>query len=424
MVEVLTAQVQRCAGIDIGKKEVKVCLLTPGKRRGSFGRQVRTFATTTGDLGRMRDWLQDADIERVVMESTGQYWRPVFYTLEDLAWECWLVNPQHLKAVAGRKSDVIDCQWAAQMGLYGLVRASFVPPPPIRRLRDLTRLRTSLVRDRTRHEQRLHDVMEDAMIKLGVVASEILGKSSRLMIEALIAGERDPQVLAALALGRLRAKTAALHDALTGRFTAHHGFECRLLLTLIDGITGAILDVDTRIAEEIESWGFGDLLARLDTIPGIDVRLGQILIAETGGDMSRFPTPGHLSSWAGLCPGNNESAGKHKSTKTRKGDRWLAGALSQAAFAAQKSKQSHLAEFYSRIIRKKGKPKAVVATARKILEIAWHIMSSDTATYTELGPDYALRRSRDPQRQAERLTARLQALGYNVTLTKNPDQAA
>jgi transposase len=403
---------ERVAGIDIGKAEVKACVRVPGKRRGAFRCEVRTFATTTRALLQLRDWLQAEKVMLVGMESTGQYWRPVYYLLEML-FECWLVNPLHIKKVPGRKSDVTDAMWIAQLVQFGLVRPSFVPPPPIRRLRDLTRLRTTLVRDRTRHVQRIQDVLEDAGIKLSIVATDIMGVSGRNMIEALIAGERDPERLADLALGRLRAKTEALTDALTGRFDDHHGLQCQILLRQIDALDHDVALLDTQIDTEIAP--FRDLRERLDTIPGIARRNAEILIAETGGDMTRFASAADLSSWAGMCPGNNESAGKRGNTRTRKGNPWLCGALGEAAQAAGHTKNTYLSERHRRLIATRGKKKAIVATGRHILETAYWISTRGT-TYQDLGVDYRLQRTRNPIRRITHLAHQLEVLGCEVNL--------
>ena len=402
---------ERVAGIDIGKAQLKACVRVPGKRAGTFHHEVRTFGTTTRSLLMLQDWLAEQRVSLVGMESTGQYWRPVYYLLETLL-TCWLINPQHIKKVPGRKSDVTDAMWIAQLVQFGLVRPSFVPPPPIRRLRDLTRLRTSLVRDRTRHVQRIQDVLEDAGIKLSIVASDIMGVSGRAMIRALIDGERDPELLADLALGKLRAKTDALTDALTGRFDDHHGVQCQILLRQIDALDADIDHLDTRIDAEIAP--FHDLRDLLDTIPGIARRNAEILIAETGGDMTRFASPADLSSWAGMCPGTNESAGKRGNTRTRKGNVWLRGALGEAAQAAARSKNTYLGERHRHLARRRGVKKATVATGRHILEISYWITIRGVA-YQDLGPDYRRTRIRDPQRRAERLTRELLALGYTVT---------
>lgn len=404
---------ERVAGIDIGKAQLKACVRVPGKRSGTFRHEVRTFGTTTKSLLKLQDWLREQQVTLVGMESTGQYWRGVYYLLETL-FTCWLINPQHIKKVPGRKSDVTDAMWIAQLVQFGLVRPSFVPPPPIRRLRDLTRLRTSLVHDRTRQVQRIHDVLEDAMIKLSIVATDIMGVSGRKMIAALIAGERDPERLADLALGKLRAKTDALTDALTGRFDDHHGLQCRILLRQIDALDADIAELDTRIDTELAP--FHDLRDLLDTIPGVARRTAEILIAETGADMTRFASPADLSSWAGVCPGNNESAGKRGNTRTRKGNTALRAALGEAALAAARTKGSYLGERHRHLARRRGSKKATVATGRHILEITYWIMVRGVP-YQDLGPGYRHTRVRDRKRRIDHLTHELLALGCKVEIT-------
>lgn len=404
--------VERCAGIDIGKADVKVCIRIPGKRGGTRRKEVRTFGTTTRSLLTLRDWLTEERITLVGMESTGEFWRPIYYLLEE-DFECWLVNPQHIKNVPGRKTDVSDAAWIAELVEHGLVRPSFVPPPPIRRLRDLTRFRASLIHDRTRQVQRLHNVLEDAGIKLSLVATDIMGVSGRAMIDALIAGQRDPEQLADLALGKLRKKSADLIEALTGRFDNHHGLLCRLMLDQIAHIDATVARLDTEIDESIEP--FRAIQERLVTIPGVGKRASEVIIAETGADMTRFDTPGHLSSWAGLCPGNNESAGKRYSGKTRNGNAWLCGTLGDCATAAARTKNTYIAERHRRLQRRRGNKRAKVAISRTILESAWWIMSHDL-DYLDLGPDYFLTRARNPQRRAQRLVLELQALGHSVAL--------
>ena len=404
--------VERCAGLDISKADVKACVRVPGKRRGTWHREVRTFATTTGALLELRAWLVSFQVTAVGMESTGKYWRAVYYLLED-AFDCQLLNPVHIKKVPGRKTDVTDAMWIAQLVQFGLVRPSFVPPPPIRELRDLTRYRASLVHDRTREAQRLHGVLEDAGIKIDCVISDILGVSGRAMIAALIGGERDPEVLAELALGRMRSKVPALTEALTGRFTDHHGLQCRLMLRRIDQIDTIIDELNEQIGQQMAP--FRRAIEHLDTIPGVGTRVAEVIIAETGGDMSRFPTAADLSSWAGLCPGNNESAGRHFSGRTRKGNTWLRGALGEAATAAGNTRTTHLAERHRRLTARRGKKRATVATARIILETSWHLLSNDT-DYKDLGRDWRLTRTGDPARRAKYLTDQLTRLGYNVHL--------
>lgn len=366
--------VERCAGIDIGKASLVACVRSPSRKSGYRHSETRTFPTTTAGLGRLVDWLGEHQVSVVGMESTGTYWKPVYYALED-RFTCWLVNARHVKKVPGRKSDVSDAQWLAQLVECGLVTPSFVPPEPIRRLRDLTRDRTRLGRDRTRTVSRLEAVLEDAGVKLSCVTSKLLTKSGRVMIEAMIAGERDPIVLADLAKHRLRKKIWALRDALCGHFNDHHARQSARLLLMIDTIDHQITQLDTEIAAAVAANpDYTRTVKLLITIPGVSVQIAQTILAETGGDMTRFPTAGHLTSWAGLCPGNNESAGRHFSGRTRKGNSWLTGALGNAAAAATRTK-TNLAHTYHRIARHRGKGRALVATSREILQTAWHMLT-------------------------------------------------
>lgn len=410
----------RCAALDVAKDEVKVCLRTPGKRRNTRHTEVRTFTTMTNSLLAMRDWLVAEQVSLVVMEATGDYWRSPFYLLEgDLNVE--LINARHAKALPGRKSDVADSVWLCQLGECGLLRASFVPPEPIRQLRDLTRYRQVLLEERTREAQRLEKELEDAGIKLSVVATDILGVSGRAMLGALIDGERDVEVLADLARGRMRPKIPDLQEAMVGRFGPHHAFLCRMHLDRIDGIDRDITALSQRIDAAIAP--FQDLLTRLDTIPGVNQHVAQVIIAETGGDMSQFPTPAHLASWAGVCPGNHASGGKRKSGKTRKGDHWLTASLGVAALAALRSKNTYLAAQYRRLVRRLGnKQKAIVALEHSILTSVWHMLTTNT-DYHDLGGDYFLKR--DPERERRRAITALNKLGYTVTLNPiEPTQAA
>ena len=401
----------RCAALDVSKRDVKVCLRTPGRRRNQRHTEVRTFATTTNDLLAMRDWLVAEQVSLVVMEGTGDYWRPPYYLLED-ALNVELVNARQVKAMPGRKTDVADSVWLAQLAECGLLRASFVPPEPIRQLRDLTRYRTVLGEERTREAQRLEKELEDAGIKLSSFATNILGISGRAMLEALIGGERDAQVLAEMARGRMRSKIPDLVQAMIGRFGEHHAFLCRMHLDRIDAVTRDMATLSTRIEQVMAS--FRDQLRRLDGIPGVSQRVAEVIIAETGGDMSRFPTAGHLASWAGVCPGNHESGGRRKSGKTTKGNRWLRDALGTAAMAAARSKNTYLGAQYARLVRRLGsKPKALVALEHTILVSVWHMLSGN-ADYQDLGADHFLRR--DPERERRRAITALNKLGYAVTL--------
>ncbi|WP_413804555.1 IS110 family transposase [Streptomyces sp. OE57] len=401
---------ERCAGIDIGKADVKVCVHVPGpgKRRR---KEVRTFSTMTRDLLAMRDWLLAEGITVVGMEATGSYWKPVFYLLENDI-ECWLLNARHMKNVPGRKTDVADSEWICKMVEHGLVSPSFVPPPEIRQLRDLTRYRTEVIRERTREAQRLEKLLEDAGIKLSAVVSDLLGKSARAMLEALIAGERDPRVLAEMAKASMRAKREILVQALTGRFTDHHAFLARTMLGRIDAVTAT----EARLSEEItrQLAPFRRQVELLTTIPGVNAKSAEVILAEIGVDMSRFPSAAHLASWAGMCPGNHESAGKHTSGKSRPGDPWLKGALGLAATAAARSKDTYLAARYKRIVVRRGKKRALVAVGHTILTSVWHMLTHD-AEYADLGGDYFIQRT-GRARQTRRLVSQLNMLGYQVSL--------
>jgi transposase len=407
---------ERCAGIDISKADVKVCVRTPWRNKQRHS-GVRTFSAMTGDLLAMRDWLIAEQVTVVGMEATGPYWKPVFYLLEDQM-RCWLLNAQHMKAVPGRKTDVMDAEWIAKLIEHGLVRSSFVPPPPIRRLRDLTRYRTAIVRDRGREAQRLHNMLEDAGIKLTSVVSDVLGKSGRAMIEALITGERDPHALAELALGRLRAKSATLIEALTGRFEEHHAFLAQTMLDRIDTATAMVVRLDERIAALIEP--YGREIELLATIPGISATTAQVILAEIGADITQFPSAGHLASWAGICPGNHESAGKHTAGTTRPGDPWLKGVLGQAAISAARGKDTYLGARYRRLVIRRGRARALVALQHSMLIAIWHMFTTDTP-YHDLGANYFLDRAAKTT-ATRRLIGQLNHLGYQVTL--NPLGAA
>lgn len=403
--------IERCCGLDVHKETVAACVRVPGPD-GARVQHVRTFRTMAVDLLALRDWLTAHGVTHVAMESTGVYWKPVYYVLEE-AVTCLVVNAAHLKHVPGRKTDVQDCLWIAQVLEHGLLRGSFVPPPPIRELRDLTRYRKALIQERTRAANRLHKVLEDAGIKLAAVASDILGASGRAMLTALVQGTTDPDALAELARGRLRTKLPALRQALAGRFRAHHGFLVSQLFAHLDYLDEAIGTLSQELEERLVP--FADAVARLDTIPGVDRRTAEVLVAELGVDMSVFPTAAHAASWAGLCPGNNESAGKHRSGKTRKGSRWLRATLVEAALAAIRTRGSALGARYRRIMRHRGHKKAVVAVAHAMLVTAYHLLAGQTV-YREPGADYYDRR------HAERVTRgavhALERQGYRVTLER------
>lgn len=404
---------ERCAGIDLSKTDAKVCIRLPGSGKRAR-REVRTFSTMSDGLLELRDWLVDNQITRVGMEATASYWKPLFYLLEATEGiEPWLLNAQHIKTVPGRKTDVKDCEWICRLVEYGLVRPSFVPPRDIRQLRDLTRYRTETTRDRVRDVNRLAMFLEDAGIKLSSVVSDITGRSARAMLDALVAGERNPQVLADLALGSLQGKVPLLTRALTGSFSEHHAFMVASMLRAID-------EADARIARLSEEINRQLLPLRMQvelliTIPGISLTLAQILIAEVGVDMGRFATAGHLASWAGMCPGNKESAGKRLSGRTRHGDTWLKTALFMAGATAARSKRTYLGAQYRRLVPHRGSKRATVAVGHSILVAAWHILR-DLVPYQDLGPDHFTNRL-GKERHTRRLIAQLAALGLDVTVT-------
>ena len=401
----------RCAGLDISKQDAKVCVRVAGAGRRKTTETVTTWGATTNQVLALREHLIAEQVTCAVMEATGDYWKPFYYLLEDAGFEVMLVNARHVKNVPGRKTDVADATWLAQLGAHGLVRASFVPPEPIRQLRDLTRARTAITRERGREVQRMEKLLEDAGIKLSSVASDIMGVSGRLMLEALIQGQHDPAVLADLAKRRLRSKIPALTEALTGRFTEHHGFLARVHLDLIDRHTIAIEEITARIEVVIEPFqGFRDLIT---TIPGIATVTADVIVAETGADMTRFPTAGHLASWAGTTPGHNESAGRHKSTKTRPGNPYLKGALGAAAMSVAQHPGTYLGARYRRIAARRGPMKANVAIQHSMLTAIWH-MGHDGTLYDDPGADFFT--SLHPERAKNRALRQLEAMGYHVTL--------
>ena len=424
--------IECCAGIDIGKDEVVACVRTPSVSGRGRQKWTRTFSSFTGSLEAMADWFAAEGVTEIAMEATGSYWKPVWYVLEERLFELKLVNAHHVKILPGRKSDVLDAEWLAELLEHGLLRGSFVPPPAIRELRDLTRYRKRLIQAHTSECQRIQKTLEDAGIKLDSVASDVLGVSGRAMLGALIAGERDPDVLAELAKGVLRRKIPALRQALRGRFTDHHALLIGLCLEHTAHLEAAIARLDERVdalfatqgTEVGGSGGAGGTVVpfvrardRLDTITGVGKRAAECIIAEIGVDMSRFPTAGHLASWAGVAPGNNITGGKRGSGKTTKGDVWLIDILTQCAWAAAHTRDTYLSAQFWRLARRIGKKKAAVAVAHSILVICWHLLTDDH-DYDDLGGDYFTRRNTD--RQRDRLINQLHTLGYRVTL----DQAA
>lgn len=403
--------VERCAGIDVGQAEVVVCARVPDASTGATAELVASYGTTTPDLLELNDWLAGLGITQVAMESTGVYWKPVYYLLED-GFTVLLVNAAHVKHVPGRKTDTIDAVWLAQLLAHGLLSPSFVPPKPIRELRDLTRYRKAVINERTAQINRVHKVLQDAGIKIATFASDIFGVSGRAMMRSLIAGEADPALLADLAKGRMRTKIPSLNKALTGRFSEHHAFLLRRMLDHIEAQEAEIADLDARIDQRIAP--FAHLVELLDTIPGVDSRAAQTILAEIGPDMSIFPTAGHLASWAGMCPGQRDSAGKRGSGKTRKGSTWLRAALVQSARAATRTKGTYLREHYVQIRRRRGDARAVVAVGHEILIAAYRVLETGQP-YLDPGPAVVAQRTIDRSRR--RAVDSLRRLGYDVLLT-------
>jgi transposase len=414
--------VERCAGIDVGKAEVVACVRTPGREGRGRQKETRSFPSFLSGLEAMADWFAAEGVTEVVMEATGSYWKPVWYVLEDRGVDQKLVNAAHVKIVPGRKSDVLDAEWLAELLEHGLLRGSFVPPEVIRQLRDLTRYRKRLVQSVTAEFQRIEKTLEDAGIKLDVVASDILTVSGRLMLKALVAGERDPAILAELSKGIMRKKIAALREALRGRFGDHHALMIGMALDHTEYLERAIARLDTQIdtlfATHTSETGvpFAEARRRLTTIPGVGERAAETIIAEIGVDMSRFPTAGHLASWAGLAPGTNITGGKRRSGKTRPGDRWLGEMLNQCAWRAGRCRDTYLAAQFWRLSRRIGKKKAAVAVGHSILVICWYLLT-ENCDYQDLGGDYFARRT-NPDRRRDHHIEQLQALGYSVTLRK------
>jgi transposase len=404
--------VERCAGIDVHQAQLTVCARLPGAD-GIRVEELASFGTTTPDLLALADWLGAHGVTQVAMEGTGVYWKPCYWVLEE-SFELWLVNAQHVRNLPGRKTDSKDAAWLCQLLEHGLLRKSFVPPPEIRDLRDLTRYRKALIRQRAAEVNRLHKVLEDAGVKLSSVASDIMGVSGRAMLEALIAGTSDPEVLAELAKTRLRKKLPALRKALDARFRDHHGFLVAQVLAHVDYIEEAIATVSERIDAAIAS--FEPAVKLLVTIPGVQRRTAEVVIAEIGTDMSRFATSRHLASWAGLSPGNNESAGKRKHGRTTKGSPWLRTALVEAALGATRP-PGYLRAKYWRVRGRRGHQRAVIAVAHSLLEIIHHVLSTGEL-YTDLGHDYFERRQADYLRR--RAIRQLERLGHHVTLTEAP----
>lgn len=401
---------ERVAGLDVGKDSVTVCVRIPGARRGRHT-ETRTFKTTTGSLRMMRDWLVENEVSIAAMESTSTYWKPPFYCLEEVM-EVWLLNAAHMKAVPGRKTDVRDAEWIAQLLEHGLLAPSFVPPPVIRSLRMLTRYRVQLMGDRTREITRLELMLEDASIKLSTVASSLSTVSARVILAAMIAGERDPMVLAEMAKGRMRSKIPDLAQALEGRFEARHARLARSILDRLDQVEAHLVELDETIREACAPWAHEVEL--LQTIPGVGERVAQVIVAETGADMSRFPSAAHLASWAGLAPGVYESAGKTRPAGTRHGNKWLCAMLVEAAGSvARMHGKNYLAAQHARLAKRRGRGRAQVAVAHSILVSAYHMLSNDEP-YRDLGADWLSRRTEEAH--TRRLVAQLERLGHKVVI--------
>jgi transposase len=413
--------VERPAGLDVHDASVMASVRFAGDG-GRRLQETREFSTTVTGLLVLHDWLAAHRVTQVAMEATGTYWKPVWAILED-DFQCLLVNARHVKQVPGRKTDVKDAEWLCQLLEAGLLKASLVPPPPIRTLRNLTRYRKSLIRDRQREANRLHKVIQETGIKLGTVASDLLGKSGRDMLDALVAGTTDPSVLADLARGKLRKKIPALQEALHGRFGAEHRLVVGRILAHIDFLDESVAGLSAEIEAQLGPFG-NQQVELLCTIPGIARYSAEVIIAETGADMTAFASAKHLASWAGVCPGNDQSAGKRRSGKTTKGSKWLRATLIEAAKSAAHTKDTYLAAQYARLRVRRGANKATVAVANSILTSVWHMLSTGE-TYVDLGGDYFTRR--DPQRATRRLVAQLEKLGHVVTLqtpTSTPQHAA
>jgi transposase len=416
-------QYTRVCAIDIGKAGLVACVRVPHESNPARRvQEVREYATVTPALLQLADWLRCQQVQVAAMEATSSYWKPVFYLLEAEGFECWLLNARHVKNVPGRpKTDKLDAVWLAKVVERGMCRPSLVQPKPIRRLRDLTRYRRSLIRDQTREKLRLEKVLEDAQIKLDAVISDLHGVSGRKMLDAMIAGQRDPHMLADLAHGRMRVKLPQLRQALTGYFDDHHAFLCASMLRRIDTLTADIAILDARIDELIAP--FAAAVGQLDEIPGIGQRSAQELIAEIGVTMTKFPTAAHLVSWAKFAPIDKQSAGRAKAASTGKGNPWLAGALGEIVAGLART-DTFLSDRYRRLARRRGKKKAIVAVGNSVLTIIWHILSEPDTRYHDLGPSYhearinQQRRQRDLTRQLEHLT------GKRVILQPKPDLPA
>jgi len=408
---------ERCCGLDVHKETVVACALVSGPR-GQPTREVRTFGSMTGELQDLGQWLEELGITHVVMESTGVYWRPV-YNLLDGRFSLLVVNAQHLKALAGHKTDVQDAEWLADLLRHGLLKGSFIPSQLLRELRDLTRYRAKLGDERTSEVNRVHKVLEDANIKLASVASDIMGVSGRAILEELVQGRTDPAILAELAKGRLRDKRALLEEALSGRVRTHHRFMLAQHLSHIDFLDEAIRQLDAQIEEQMRP--FAASLERWDSLPGINRRIAEIVVAEVGPDLEPFADAEHLASWTGMCPGNNESGGKRRSGKTRRGSPWLRRALVEAAHGAARTKNQYYQALYRRLAARRGKQRALIAVAHSLLVTGYYLVTRERS-YQDLGANYFDQRNHDAVKQ--HAVRRLEKLGYRVNLTPPQAQVA
>ncbi|MGA2285493.1 MAG: IS110 family transposase [Dehalococcoidia bacterium] len=396
---------ERCCGLDVHKRTVTACIIIPE------GQESRTFGAMTKDLLQLGDWLIAKGVSHVAMESTGVYWKPVYNVLEGLGLELLVVNAYHIKAVPGRKTDVKDAEWIADLLRHGLLKGSYIPDRPQRELRELVRYRKGIIYQRVQVVNRIQKVLEGANIKLSNVATDIVGLSGRAMLEAMVAGERDAPTLASLARGKLRRKQGDLEEALQGAVGPHQRFLLASLLRHLGFLDEEVRRVDEEVEDRLRP--FEDVLQRLDTIPGIGRRAAEQLVAEIGLDMSRFPTAGHLASWAKVCPGNNESAGKRLSGRTGRGNPWLRSTLVESAWPAARSRNTYLSSQYHRLAARRGSKRAIVAVAHTILIIVYHLIK-DGITYRELGGNYFDEREREAT--VRRSVQRLQRLGYRVTV--------
>jgi transposase len=405
---------KNCAGLDVHKRMIMACVLVCNAQGGS-DRQLRRFGTTLAELQGLAEWLTGLGVTHVAMESTGVYWKPVFNVLAPRL-AVWVVNAQHLKTVPGRKTDVKDAEWIAQLMALGLLKRSLIPEVEQRDLRDLTRYRTRLLGERAAAANRLQKILEDANIKLASVASSVQGVSARAMLEAMIRGETDAEVLANLARGQLRKKLPELEAALTGQVRAHHRFMWQELLAQLDGLNERLAALETEIRRL--TLPYEPIIQRLAAVPGIERRTAEVILAEIGPNVTPFPTAQHLASWACLCPGNNITGGKRRTGRTRRGQNWLRAALVEAAWSAAHTKATYFSAQFHRLRTRRGEKRAAVAVAHSILIVVYHLLAKPEAVYTELGGDYFVKRN--PEQEQRRAVRKLEQLGFTVTLNPSP----